>query len=38
MSNAADGIFADSVSSELITPTGSVASGYQVRFHVGVSV
>jgi protocatechuate 3,4-dioxygenase beta subunit len=38
MSNAADGIFADSLSSELITPTGDVANGYAATFQVGVSV
>lgn len=37
-SNAADGIFADSLSSELITPTGSVASGYTASAQIGVSV
>ena len=29
MSNASDGIFADSLSSELITPTGDTANGYR---------
>jgi protocatechuate 3,4-dioxygenase beta subunit len=38
MSNAADGIFADSLSSELITPTGDTAGGYAATFQVGVSV
>ena len=36
--NASDGIFADSLSAELVTPTGSVASGYAVTFQIGVSV
>jgi len=38
MSNNADGIFADSLSSELVTPTGSTAAGYAATFQVGVSV
>jgi hypothetical protein len=38
MSNASDGIFADSLSSELITPAGSTASGYAATFQVGVAV
>jgi protocatechuate 3,4-dioxygenase beta subunit len=38
MSNASDGIFADSLSSELITPAGSAASGYAATFQVGVAV
>ena len=38
MSNASDGIFADSLSSELITPTGDAASGYAAAFQVGVSI
>jgi protocatechuate 3,4-dioxygenase beta subunit len=37
-SNAADGIFADSLSSELVTPTGSVASGYTASFQVGIAL
>jgi hypothetical protein len=37
MSNAGDGIFADSLSSELITPAGSPASGYSATFQVGIS-
>jgi protocatechuate 3,4-dioxygenase beta subunit len=36
MSNAADGIFADSLSSEIVTPTGSPTSGYSVAFQVGI--
>ena len=38
MSNAADGIFADSLSSELVTPTGSPTGGYAATFQVGISV
>ena len=34
----ADGIFADSLSSELVTPAGSPSSGYAVAFQIGVSV
>ena len=37
MSNLSDGIFADSLSSELVTPAGSPASGYNVTFQLGVS-
>jgi protocatechuate 3,4-dioxygenase beta subunit len=35
-SNTADGIFADSLSSELVTPVGSPSSGYTATFQVGV--
>jgi hypothetical protein len=38
MNNLSDGIFADSLSSELVTPTGDPASGYAVTFHIGVSL
>lgn len=38
MSNASDGIFADSLSSELVTPSGSVDGGYTAAFQVGVNV
>lgn len=38
MSNASDGIFADSLSSELITPTGTPAAGYAATCQVGISV
>ena len=38
MSNAADGIFADSLSAELVTPSGSPSSGYTASFQIGVSV
>ena len=37
MSNLADGIFSDSLSSEIVTPTGSVSGGYAATFQVGVS-
>jgi len=36
--NASDMIFTDSLSSELVTPAGSPASGYTAAFQVGVSV
>jgi len=35
-SNASDMVFSDSLSSELVTPTGSPASGYTVAFQVAV--
>ena len=38
MSNASDGIFADSLSSELVAPTGSPSSGYTASFQINVSV
>ena len=38
MSNASDGIFADSLSSELVTPTGDPANGFAATFQVGVSL
>ena len=38
MSNASDGIFADSLSSELVTPVGTPAAGYAASFQVGISV
>jgi len=37
-SNASDGIFTDSLSSELVTPAGSPASGYTATFQVGIAV
>jgi protocatechuate 3,4-dioxygenase beta subunit len=37
MSNQSDGIFADSLSSEIVTPTGSVNGGYAATFQVGIS-
>jgi protocatechuate 3,4-dioxygenase beta subunit len=38
MSNLADGIFADSLSSEIVTPSGSASAGYAATFQAGVSV
>jgi protocatechuate 3,4-dioxygenase beta subunit len=38
MSNASDGIFADSLASELVTPSGSVATGYVAAFQLGVAL
>ena len=38
MSNAADGIFADSLSSELVTPTGNVGAGYAATFQIAIAV
>jgi protocatechuate 3,4-dioxygenase beta subunit len=38
IANAADGIFADSLSAELTTPTGDPASGYAATFQVAVSI
>lgn len=37
-SNLADGIFADSLSSELVTASGSPSSGYAATWQVGVSI
>ena len=37
-SNASDMVFTDSLSSELVTPTGSPASGYTVAFQAGIAV
>lgn len=37
-SNASDGIFADSLASELVTPTGGVATGYAATFQLGIAV
>jgi len=37
MSNLSDGIFADSLSSELVTPAGSPSSGYTASFQIGIS-
>jgi len=36
MSNSSDGIFADSLSSEIVTPTGDATSGYAATFQVGI--
>ncbi len=38
MSNQSDGIFSDSLSSEIVTPAGSVNGGYAATFQVGISV
>ena len=35
--NQSDGIFADSLASELVTPTGSVSGGYAAAFQVAVT-
>jgi protocatechuate 3,4-dioxygenase beta subunit len=37
-SNASDGIFADSLSSELVTPSGDSTNGYSVSFQIGVAL
>ena len=37
MSNLADGIFADSLAAEIVTPSGSPASGYTATFQIGIS-
>jgi protocatechuate 3,4-dioxygenase beta subunit len=37
MSNQSDGIFSDSLSSELVTPSGSPSSGYSATFQVGIA-
>ena len=36
--NASDGIFADSLSSELVTPVGDPANGYAATFQIGVAI
>jgi protocatechuate 3,4-dioxygenase beta subunit len=38
MSNLSDGIFSDSLSSEIVTPSGSVSTGYAATFQVAISV
>jgi protocatechuate 3,4-dioxygenase beta subunit len=38
IANASDGIFADSLSSELVTPTGDPTSGYAATFQVAVAL
>ncbi len=38
MSTQADMIFADSLASELVTPTGSASGGYAAAFQIGVAV
>jgi protocatechuate 3,4-dioxygenase beta subunit len=37
-SNLSDGIFSDSLASELVTPAGSPSSGYAATFQIGVSL
>jgi hypothetical protein len=37
-SNASDGIFADSLPAELVTPAGDPASGYTATCQIGISV
>jgi protocatechuate 3,4-dioxygenase beta subunit len=38
LSNRADGIFADSLDSELVTPTGDPTSGYAASFTIGIAI
>jgi protocatechuate 3,4-dioxygenase beta subunit len=38
LSNRADGIFADSLDSELVTPTGDPTSGYTAAFTIGIAL
>ena len=38
IANAADGIFADSLSSELVTPSGDPGGGYTASFQVAVAL
>jgi protocatechuate 3,4-dioxygenase beta subunit len=38
MSHQSDGIFSDSLASEIVTPAGSPSSGYTAAFQVGVTV
>ena len=38
IANAADGILGDNLAAELVTPTGTTASGYSVTFQVGIAV
>jgi protocatechuate 3,4-dioxygenase beta subunit len=38
VTNAADGIFADSLSAELVTPTGNPTVGFEVTFQIGIAV
>jgi protocatechuate 3,4-dioxygenase beta subunit len=37
MSNLSDGIFSDSLSSEIVTPSGSPAAGYTATFRIGIA-
>jgi protocatechuate 3,4-dioxygenase beta subunit len=36
MSNSSDGIFADSLSSEIVTPAGDPTTGYTATFQIGI--
>ena len=38
VSNASDGIFADSLSSEPVTPSGSVSAGYAATFQIPIAL
>lgn len=38
MSNLSDGIFSDSLSAELVTPTGGAATGYSATIQLGISI
>jgi hypothetical protein len=38
IANAADGIFVDSLSSELVTPSGDPSGGYTASFQVAVAL
>ena len=38
ISNQSDGIFSDSLGSELVTPVGSPSSGYTATFQIGVTL
>ena len=38
ITNASDGIFADSLSSELVTPMGEPSSGYAATFQIAIAV
>jgi protocatechuate 3,4-dioxygenase beta subunit len=37
-SNASDGIFADSLSAELVTPAGSPSGGYSATFQIAIAI
>lgn len=37
-SNASDGIFADSLAAEMVTPTGDPTGGYSVTFQIGIGL
>ena len=38
IANASDGIFADSLGSELVTPTGSASASYAATFQIALAV